>query len=119
MRRFPKIAMMGKRPIIVRPAIAVLHSHACARNPPTRECPERSCRDQSARTGLLYIPSNTSIDSSFIVSGAKFTGTDITGSATGTSDSGDTAALAPHERDDLLHLTFICNLDTASSKHQS
>jgi len=91
-----------------------------ARNSPTRECPERSGRDQSARAGLRYIPSNTSIDSSFIVSGAKFTGTDITGSTTGTSDSGDTAALTPHERDDLLHLTCICNLDAQSSSgHQS
>ena len=119
---------MDKRPVIICLALAVLHTHACAQFTDPRTYQNAPVGINQLELAYAYAHSNTSIDTSFIVSGAKFnlnqsfidytryfaflhhmawveadipianlkgsiTGTDITGSNTGTGDSGYTAAI--------------------------
>jgi hypothetical protein len=121
-------SMMDKRPFIICLALAVLHGHACAQFTDPRTYQNTPVGINQLEVAYAYVHSNTSIDTSFIVSGAKFnlnqglvdytryfaflhrmawveaslpianlsgfiTGTDITGSTTGTGDSGYTAAM--------------------------
>jgi hypothetical protein len=119
---------MDKRPVITCLALAVLHAHACAQFTDPRTYQNTPVGINQLELAYAYVHSNTSIDTSFIVSGAKFnlnqglidythyfaflhrmawveaslpianlsgfiTGTEITGSTTGTGDSGYTAAM--------------------------
>jgi hypothetical protein len=119
---------MDKRPAILFFALAVLHACACAQFTDPRNYQNAPVGINQLELGYAYVHSNTSIDTSFVVSGAKFnlnqgiidytryfsflhrtawaeatlpvanlsgsiTGTDITGSTTGTGDSAYTVAL--------------------------
>jgi hypothetical protein len=119
---------MDKRPVIICLALAVPHTHACAQFTDPRTYQNAPVGINQLELAYAYGRSNTSIDTSFIVSGARFnlnqgvidytrylaflhrtawveanvpianlggsiTGTDITGSTTGTGDSGYTAAI--------------------------
>ena len=118
---------MDKRPVILCFALAA-HTCACAQFTDPRNYQNTPVGINQFELAYAYVHSNTSIDTSFIVSGAKFnlnqglidytryfsllhrlawveatipianlsgsiTGTDITGSTTGTGDSAYTAAL--------------------------
>ena len=119
---------MDKRPVILCFALAVLHTCACAQFTDPRNYQNTPVGINQLELAYAYVHSNTSIDTSFIVSGAKFnlnqglidytryfallhrlawaeatipianlsgsiTGTDITGSTTGTGDSAYSAGL--------------------------
>ncbi|HEY6374814.1 MAG TPA: transporter [Edaphobacter sp.] len=119
---------MDKRLLIFCFALAVLHTQACAQFTDPRNYQNTPVGINQLELAYAYVRSNTSIDTSFIVSGAKFNlnqglidytryfsflhrmawaeasvpianlngsiaGTDISGSTTGTGDSGYSAAI--------------------------
>jgi hypothetical protein len=119
---------MNIRPVVLCFALAILHTHACAQFTDPRTYQNSPVGINQLELAYAYVLSDTSIDTSVIVSGAKFnlnqglvdytrcftflhrlawaeasvpianlngsiTGTDIIGSATGTGDSGYSAAL--------------------------
>jgi hypothetical protein len=63
---------MDKRPLIICLALAVLHTHACAQFTDPRTYQNTPVGINQLELAYAYVRSNTSIDTSFIVSGAKF-----------------------------------------------
>lgn len=63
---------MDKRALILCFALAVLHTHACAQFTDPRNYQNTPVGINQLELGYAYVRSNTSIDTSFIVSGAKF-----------------------------------------------
>lgn len=63
---------MDKRPVIICFALAVLHSHASAQFTDPRTYQNAPVGINQLELAYAYVRSNTSIDTSFIVSGAKF-----------------------------------------------
>ena len=63
---------MDKRPLIICLALAVLHTHACAQFTDPRNYQNVPVGINQLELAYAYVRSNTSIDTSFIVSGAKF-----------------------------------------------
>ncbi len=66
------IAVMDKRPLILCFALAALHAHACAQFTAPRNYQNTPVGINQLELAYAYGRSNTSIDTSFIVSGAKF-----------------------------------------------
>ena len=66
------ISIMDKRPVIICLALAVLHTHACAQFTDPRTYENTPVGINQLELAYAYVRSNTSIDTSFIVSGAKF-----------------------------------------------
>ena len=65
------ISIMDKRPVIICLALAVLHT-ACAQFTDPRTYENTPVGINQLELAYAYVRSNTSIDTSFIVSGAKF-----------------------------------------------
>ena len=63
---------MDKRPIIICLVLAVLHTHACAQFTDPQTYQNAPVGINQLELAYAYVRSNTSIDTSFIVSGAKF-----------------------------------------------
>jgi hypothetical protein len=63
---------MDKRPVIICIALAVLHPHACAQFTDPRNYQNAPVGINQFELAYAYVRSNTSIDTSFVVSGAKF-----------------------------------------------
>jgi hypothetical protein len=66
------ITIIGKRPIIICLAFAVLHTHAWAQFTDPRTYQNTPVGINQLELAYAYVRSNTSIDTSFIVAGAKF-----------------------------------------------
>src|SRR5690242_2157894 len=64
--------IVGKRPIIICVAFAVLKIHACAQFTDPRTYQNTPVGINQLELAYAYVHSNTSIDTSVIVSGAKF-----------------------------------------------
>ena len=62
----------AKRPVIICLALAVLHTHACAQFNDPRTFQNTPVGINQLELAYAYVRSNTSIDTSVIVSGAKF-----------------------------------------------
>lgn len=63
---------MDKRPVILCFALAVLHTHACAQFTDPRNYQNTPVGINQLELAYAYVHSNASIDTSLIVSGAKF-----------------------------------------------
>lgn len=63
---------MDKRPVILCFALAVLHAHACAQFTDPRNYQNTPVGINQLELAYAYVHSNASIDTSIIVSGAKF-----------------------------------------------
>jgi hypothetical protein len=63
---------MDNRPVIICLALAVLHSHACAQYNDPRTYQNTPVGINQLELAYTYVRSNASIDTSLIVSGAKF-----------------------------------------------
>jgi hypothetical protein len=65
------MTIMDKRPVILCVALAALHSHACAQFTDPRTYENAPVGINQLELAYAYVRSNTSIDTSFVVSGAK------------------------------------------------
>ncbi|MEG9437418.1 transporter [Edaphobacter sp. HDX4] len=63
---------MDKRPLIICLALAVLHTHASAQFTDPRTYQNTPVGINQLELAYAYVRSNTSIDASFVISGAKF-----------------------------------------------
>jgi hypothetical protein len=63
---------MNKRPVILCLVLAVLHTHACAQFTDPRTYQNTPVGINQLELAYTYVHSNTSIDTSLIISGAKF-----------------------------------------------
>jgi hypothetical protein len=63
---------MDNRPVILCFALAVLHTHACAQFTDPRTYQNNPVGINQLELAYAYVRSNTSIDTAFIISGAKF-----------------------------------------------